>query len=360
MHRKTAAIIDANAILANYDFACRLVSKSKNIAVVKSNAYGHGLVPVAKILEAVVPALAVAILDEAIELRVAGIQKPILVLEGVNSSDGIKEAVEQRLTLMTHSDEQVALLCESGGGASPEIWLKVDTGMHRLGIAPDNVRSIVLRLREQGITPGAVCTHLSRGDETGSDETLRQMEIFHDCTAGLELPLSIANSSAILGWPGSHSDWNRPGYMLYGNNPLDVENEHTRKLIPAMSLRAPVIAIRDIGAGESVGYGGNWRAAMPSRIGTLAIGYGDGYPRLVPNGTATFINGHPAPVVGRVSMDLTTVDLTEHPGASVGDMAELWGNQVAVNEIAAACGSIGYELLTGVSQRVPREYDGWS
>lgn len=360
MHRKTVAMIDTSAILANYDLACRLAPKSKNVAVVKSNAYGHGLVPVAKILEPAVPALAVAILDEALELRAAGIKKPILVLEGATSSEGIEEAVEQRLTLMIHSQEQVSQLCEVKGRRCPEIWIKVDTGMHRLGIAPGDVRRIIKRLREQEISPSAVCTHLARGDETSCDETLRQVDVFLECTDGLNLPTSIANSSGVLGWPESHADWNRPGYMLYGNTPLDVDKPHVEKLVPAMSLRAPLVAIRDVGAGESVGYGANWTAAVPSRIGTLAIGYGDGYPRHVPNGTATYINGHPAPVAGRVSMDLTTVDLTGHPDASVGDMAELWGNQVSVNEVAAACGSIGYELLTGVSQRVPRECDGWN
>jgi alanine racemase len=258
------------------------------------------------------------------------------------------------LTLVVHSLDQVAGLLKSG--VSVPVWLKVDTGMHRLGLAPGDFAETRQRLAAGGIEVQVVCTHLACADELQGDVTRQQLEIFAALTANLDIPRSISNSAAILAWPDSHADWNRPGYMLYGSSPFAVEVEAARALQPAMTLRSEIIALRAVLKGESVGYGARWTAERPSIIGTVAIGYADGYPRHARNGTPTLVNGKPAPLVGTVSMDAITVDLTEHDSAAVGDSVELWGPGIAVNDVAAAAGTIGYQLLSGVSSRVRRTY----
>jgi alanine racemase len=199
-----------------------------------------------------------------------------------------------------------------------------------------------------------VCTHLACADDADNDFTSMQLDVFRSAATALGLPVSIANSAGILAWPDSHADWNRPGYMLYGNSPMRKRIDAAKDLTPAMTLRSELIAIREIGAGESVGYGGRWAASRPSRIGTVAIGYADGYPRHAPDGTPTFVDGCIAPLVGTVSMDMITIDLTGIDQAEVGAGVELWGSNVSVDDVASMSNTIGYELLTHVSARVPR------
>ena len=193
-------------------------------------------------------------------------------------------------------------------------------------------------------------------DEPDNDFTREQLDTFRECTIGCELPLSIANSAGILAWPESHADWNRPGIMLFGTSPFASDIEATRDLQPAMTFASEIIAIREVATGESVGYGRRWTAERPSVIATIAAGYADGYPRHAQNGTPVLVCDQVAPLVGAVSMDMITVDLTDHPGASIGDPVELWGRSVLVNDVAAHAGAIGYQLLTGVTPRVPRIY----
>ena len=352
MQRKTAAHIDLGAIRANYAYACTLVPEGKILPVIKADAYGHGLVPVAKTLQDAVPAFAVATVEEAVELREAGIGIDLLVLEGATTRAATERAGSHGLVLMVHAESQVDMLPNSGASA----WVKVDTGMHRLGIDPAMLGDVVGRLQAGGVEVRAICTHLACADELDNNVTREQMTTFHECTAGLGLPLSIANSAGILAWPESHADWNRPGIMLYGTSPFATDVEATRDLRPAMTFASEIIAIRDLAAGESVGYGRCWTADRPSVIATIAAGYADGYPRHAQNGTPVLVRDHVAPLVGAVSMDMITVDLTDHPGASIGDPVELWGRSVLVNDVAAHAATIGYQLLTGVTPRVPRIY----
>ncbi len=358
MHRRTQARIDLDAVRANFRLAARLAPRSQNIAVIKGNAYGHGMLAVADALDDLAPAYAVAILEEAVELREHGVSKPLLVLEGVHSGPALAEAIAQDLTLMLHSHDQLHLLLEAKRGTLPALWLKVDTGMHRLGLVPDALEPALDALRAaDGLrVPPVVCTHLASADAPENRETQAQLEVFDAVTRNLGLPLSIANSAAILAWPESYADWNRPGYMLFGDSPLTEAVATASELRPAMHFEAELVAVREVAAGETVGYGGRWRAERPSTIGTVAAGYADGYPRHAPDGTPTRVGGEIAPLAGIVSMDMITVDLTDVPHAKPGDLVTLWGEGLPIATVAEHVGSTGYELLTRVSQRVPREY----
>jgi len=359
MHRRTRARIDLNAVRANFRLAARLAPQSQNIAVVKGEAYGHGMLAVADTLDDLAPAYAVAIIEEAIELRDHGVSKPLLVLEGVYGADALTEAATRDLTLMLHAPEQLALLLEAKLETPPALWLKVDTGMHRLGLAPDALAPTLeaLRAADRLVMPPVVCTHLASADALDDPHTRQQLDVFAELTRDLDLPLSIANSAGILAWPGSHADWNRPGYMLFGDSPMQEDVAAASELVPAMHFEAELIAVREVAPGETVGYGGRWRAERPSRIGTVAVGYADGYPRHAPDGTPTCVGGHIAPLAGIVSMDMITVDLTDVPQAQPGDLVTLWGEGLPIGAVARHVGGTGYELLTRVSQRVPREYN---
>lgn len=356
MHRKTEALIDLEAIRNNYALACRLAPESKAIAVIKADAYGHGAVDVAHALRGIAPAFAVAIIDEAIELREAGIDEPLLVMEGVNSIIALECAAEQKFAVVVHNAKQIEDLERARLPAPISVWPKVDTGMHRLGLAPDSLADAVSRLRTSDNCEDSivVCTHLASGDLPGSTFTQHQLEIFDACVADMDVLQSISNSGGILACPASHRDWTRPGYMLYGNTPFSEDVASASELLPAMTLQSEIIAIREVAASESVGYGGRWTANSTATIATVAIGYADGYPRHAPDGTPTIINGCTAPLAGAVSMDMITVDVTGIEGVRLGDTVTLWGEGLSVNTIASAAGTIGYELLTGVTSRVPR------
>ncbi len=347
MYRRTAARIDLEAIRANYALACELTGSRQCMAVIKADAYGHGMLQVARALHDAA-AFAVATVDEACQLRDAGIRQDVLVLEGASSPAAAAESRAADFILMVNGEEQVEL------SRGARVWLKIDTGMHRLGIRPGRFEPVRDRLGEVGARVLAVCTHLACADDLDNEATARQLQCFAETTAGCGLPLSIANSAGILAWPGSHADWNRPGVMLYGASPFASDVANAGRLQPAMTFSSEIIALRDIGAGESVGYGARWTATRASRIATIAAGYADGYPRHAPDGTPTWIKGRVAPVAGTVSMDMITVDVTDLPDVVVGDDVELWGRRVPVNEVAARAGTIGYDLLTGVSARVPR------
>ena len=354
--RGTRAVIDLAAIRDNYRYACELAPGSRTMPVIKANAYGHGMLEVAKTLAPLAPALAVAILEEAVALRDAGLDVSVLVLEGPRDAAGFAEARARDLTVMLHEPGQLAALERSGGPV--KAWVKLDTGMHRLGFAAAELGTVLDDLERGGFlaaTP-VVCTHLACADEPGNAHTQAQLRGFAEATRGLELPGSIGNSAAILAWPESHADWNRAGYMLYGDSPLRVEHPAAARLKPAMRFEAELIALREIAAGESVGYGARWTAERPAVIGTVAAGYGDGYPRHAPNGTPVLVNGRIAPLVGTVSMDMITLDVSDHDGLAVGDTVELWGEELPLRRVAEAVGTIGYELVTRVAERVPRVY----
>ena len=355
MQRKTAAYIDREAIQCNFSVARSLAPDAKAVAIIKADAYGHGILQVAEALQDLAPMFGVATIDEALVLREGGIGNAILVLEGVTTSDACETAGAHDLVLMVHASEQVEMI--TGVGAPASAWIKVDTGMHRLGINSADLAETLNKLREGGVDVQAICTHLSSAEETDKVVTREQLLEFGQCTAGIDLPLSIANSAAIIAWPDSRADWVRPGIMIFGVSPFPGDAHAVQSLQPAMTLSSEIIAIRQIPAGDSVGYGARWTADRKSVIATVAVGYADGYPRHAPNGTPVFVGGEVVPLVGCVSMDMITVDVTDHSGVSVGDLVELWGSNLLVNEVAECAGTIGYELLTGVTSRVPRIYD---
>lgn len=355
MFRKTVAHIDLHAIRENFLLATTLAPKSKTIAVVKANAYGHGMLPVVEALREHAPAFALATIDEALELRAAGITQPLLVMEGVNDTKSLREAAANNLSLVVHCEEQLRQIIDLRLADTVPLWLKIDTGMHRLGLAPERLRPVLDRLGD-GRQNLVVCTHLACADDMASATTQEQLDRFAACVTGIDLPISISNSAGILAWPASHGDWNRPGYMLYGASPMLTDIASASGLRAAMSLRSEIIALAEVAVGESVGYGARWTASRPSLIGTVAIGYADGYPRHAADGTPTLVNGQIAPLIGTVSMDMLTIDLTGQPSVAVGDAVELWGQGVCVNDVAKRSETIGYELMTGVSERVPRHY----
>jgi alanine racemase len=353
--RPTSATVRLGAIVDNYRLADRLAPGSQSIAVIKANAYGHGLLKVAQALEPEVPAFAVAFIDEAIQLRDAGIRKPILVLQGATRAGDITEAAANDFWLLLHNQQQIQWLLSSNSSRPVKVWLKLDTGMHRLGLAPEALDKVCADLAlspnvQQGLV---LCTHLACADDKTNPMTSEQVSKIQFSSRNHNLSMSIANSAGILCWPETHAEWNRPGYMLYGNSPMVSFDGDSFGLSPAMTMNSQVIAIRDVKAGQGVGYGGDWMAKKHSKIGTIAIGYGDGYPRHAPNGTPLLVNGQRVPLAGRVSMDAITVDLTGLENVDVGDPVELWGQGLSVNEVASVAGTIGYEILSGLTGRVP-------
>lgn len=353
--RPTTAHIRLDAIVNNYRLACRYAPASRSMAVIKANAYGHGLVEVARALAPEAPALAVAFFDEAVQLRDAGIKEPVLVLQGPTSAADITEAVARDFWLLLHHQQQVDWVRTSNCSAPVKVWLKLETGMHRLGFTPGALDQVCTDLlSSSNVQKGMVlCTQPACADDLASPMTQQQLDIMQHCARKYHLGISIANSAAIMNWPETHAEWNRPGYMLYGNSPMGTFGDGPSELQPAMTMQSEIITIKKLVAGEGAGYGLDWVAVEDTVTGTVAIGYGDGYPRHAPSGTPVLVNGERASLVGRVSMDLISVDLTRLENVAVGDPVELWGQGLSVNEVAAVSGTIGYELLAGLTGRVP-------
>ncbi len=358
MARPAKAIVNLEAVRHNYRLAASLCAPGLALAVVKANAYGHGAVAVAKTLEPLAPALGVACIEEAQELRAAGIVAPILLLEGIFTADEVAIAADQQFWLMLENDQQLSAVENAELIQPVKVWLKVDTGMHRLGLQVEQLKNSYARMQacQHVDSDIVIATHFACGDELDNDCSARQIACLKQAAEGLNAPLSLANSPGILGWPDARAEWNRPGFMLYGNTPFDVPQEQAEKLKPVMTLQSAVISVRDITAGESVGYAAKWTASRPSKIATIAMGYGDGYPRHAPNGTPVLVNGQRVPLVGRVSMDMITVDVTDLGSVAIGDEVILWGEELTANEIAAHAGTIGYEVLTRMPMRTPRIY----
>ncbi len=357
MARPTRALINRDALRHNYATAQRLSGKGNAIPIVKANAYGHGAIMVAQTLAPLAPALGVACIEEAVELREAGIDKPILLLEGFFSAEEVELAAAQNFWTMLQSEEQVAAV-ESASIPHPLIcWLKIDTGMHRLGFQPQQAAELYSRLQAHPNIANDIvlATHFASADDLDSDFTPQQIALFRECTRGIDAPCSLANSPGLLGWPEARAEWNRPGFMLYGHSPFSVDHAETEALQAVMTFRSEVMAVREIAVGESVGYANTWSAEKPSRIATVPVGYGDGYPRHAANSTPVLINSQRARLVGRVSMDMITVDVTDLGPVSIGDEVILWGEDLSANEVAIHADTIGYEIMTRMHNRVPRE-----
>ena len=357
MSRPAQAIINLAALRQNYQLACALSGQGQVLPIVKANAYGHGAIAVAQALEPVSPAFGVACIEEALELRSAGIGKPILLLEGVFSDDEIETAASEQFWLMVCNEHQTSRLVASHPSHPLKVWFKIDTGMHRLGIAPGQAGELYTMLRQSdNVEEIILASHFACADELENPLTKEQMALFRSVTAGIEAPCSLANSAGILGWEESRAEWNRPGFMLYGGNPFMHSHPEGDKLIPVMTLKTTIISICDLSPGEPVGYGSIWTAERPSRIATAAIGYGDGYPRNAPSGTPVLVNGRRAYLAGRVSMDMITIDVTDLPDTNIGDEVILWGEDLTLNEVARHADTIGYELVTRMPLRTPRLY----
>lgn len=360
MTRIIRAVIDTAALQHNLR-RMREVSGARVMAVVKANAYGHGLVQAAIALREA-DAFAVARLDEAMQLRAAGIRQPIVVLEGVFSPLELKNAAETNIELVVHEPEQLRLLELSANKHTFALWLKIDTGMNRLGFRPESFPEVWRRLDALRVAPRIrrIMTHLARADEPAEPMTREQLAKFTLLTKsldekGLRLETSIGNSAGTLLWPEGRGDWVRPGLALYGVSPLPGKLGIDFGLKPVMTLDAAVIAVRQVRRGETVGYGGAWRADRDSIIAIIAAGYGDGLTRQLPSGTPIMIDGHAAKLAGRVSMDMIAADVTELTNVAVGSRAQLWGPLLPVETIAKFAGTIPYEIVCGVSQRVPLE-----
>jgi alanine racemase len=354
--RLIRARVDGGALRSNLQVVRSCAPGCRIMAVVKANAYGHGLVATALAL-ADADAFAVARLEEAVALRAAGLRRRIVLLEGVLDAEQLRQAAELELDLVVHQELQLALLEQYGQQRRLRLWLKVDTGMNRLGFRPERFRAAWERIMQCTPPPLElrVLTHLAGADEEDGRSTTAQLARLEPLMAGIAAELSIANSAAILAYPHTHAQWVRPGLALYGISPFGGRCGAQFGLRPAMTLESTVIALREVLAGERVGYGGVWQAARTSRVAIIAAGYGDGLLRSLASGAPVLIGRQRAPLVGRVSMDMIAADVTELPGTAVGDRVELWGAGLPVEELAAAAGTIPYELVCAVSQRVPIE-----
>jgi alanine racemase len=346
------AVIDSAALRSNLQTLRALAPRSRIAAVIKANAYGHGLVSAARAL-AEADSFAVARIEEAIALREAGIAQPILLLEGVVTRETLAEAAQYDFDLMVHDTLQIELLESLASAHRFVLWLKIDTGMNRLGFRAAEFPAALARVRALRIGAREIrlVTHLSRADERSDPATGEQLARFKALTQHLALPTSIANSAGILAWPDARTDWLRPGLALYGVSPFANESAASLGLTPVMSFETTVIATRRVARGESVGYGGSWRAGRDTSVAILAGGYGDGLPRSLRNGTPVLVNQERAALVGRVSMDMLAVDVGERTDVHVGTPCVLWGPGLPVEEVAACAGTISYELLCGISSR---------
>lgn len=350
------ATIDAAALRNNLAVVRRLAPRSRVVAAIKANAYGHGLVPVARAL-ANADALGVARIEEALRLREAGIDQSVLLLEGVFCAAQLALAAQHRFEIVVHTPEQLAMLQQYSGAHRFIVWLKLDTGMNRLGFELDEFAAAHAALaRCSCVQQLRLMTHLASSEHPNDATTMQQLDRFRAVADSFSLERSIANSAALIAWPDARVEWVRPGLMLYGISPFAHSTAEALGLRPAMTLSTQLIAVRYVEAGEGVGYNAIWRAPRRSRIGVAAIGYGDGYPRSIRTGAPVLVNGREAPVAGRVSMDMMTIDLTDLPGAKVGDEVTLWGVGLPVERIAAAADSIGYELVCRISGRVAVEW----
>jgi alanine racemase len=351
MTRPARAHISLPALQHNYDVA-RQMHGGKTLAVIKANAYGHGALRCARALEDRADGFAVAFLDEARVLREAGITAPILMLEGVFDTAELEVAAQMNLWIVVHQLSQLQMIEQSHASLRlGKVWLKLDSGMHRAGLALQDVEGAFARLKAfPQVADVVLMTHFARADEPGHPLTRGQMEAFHTATQGLKVETSLCNSAGLLAWPDAHGDWARPGIMLYGTNPLTDSGMAVPDLRPVMTLSSQVFEERWLSTGESLGYGGRFTAQRPTRVGLVAIGYADGYPRAAGNGTPVAIDGQAGQIIGRVSMDMLTVDLTDLPGTGVGSEVELWGTRVSVDRVARHAGTIAYELLCNVKR----------
>jgi alanine racemase len=348
----TYAEINLNAIRRNLLKVREIAPTSKVMAVIKANAYGHGLTRIANALDNA-DAFAVARVGEGLCLRQAGFGQRIVILQGFGDSEELRDAIDYELEPVVHCHHQLDLLESLQGQSVLPVWLKIDTGMNRLGFRGNEVDAVHRRLDSLSKIRGPIhfITHLASADDKSSDFTQQQIRLFNDAVANYEGERSIGNSAGILAWPAAISDWVRPGIMLYGISPFPDSTGLELGLEPVMSLHSRLIAVKPVEKGETVGYGNTWKCSKGTIIGIAAIGYGDGYPRHT-KGAPVLVNGMRVPLIGRVSMDMIMVDLASQPDAKPGDKVTLWGKGLPVEEIAHFAETIPYTLVCGLTQRV--------
>jgi alanine racemase len=351
MARPLYAQINLAAMRENLARVRAMAPGAQVLAVVKANAYGHGLARVLPALDAA-DGLALVELDAAISLREQHFMRRILLLEGFFAERELDQVAQRRLAIVVHDIEQVRMLEAAALSRPLEVFVKVNTGMNRLGFRPPDVAGICARLAETpAVAALRLMTHFARADEEdGLAEPLAQ---FESACRGLPYPRSVANSAGIIRFSEAGGEFVRPGIMLYGATPLPYDTAEMLGLRPVMTLRSEIIAVQDLKANESVGYGAQYTASRPHRLGVVACGYADGYPRHAPNGTPVRVLGTKVRLAGRVSMDMITVDLTDVPEARVGSPVVLWGEGMPVDDVATAAATVGYELLCAVAPRVP-------
>jgi len=353
--RGLQARIDQTALLHNLQRVREIAHGQKIIAMIKANAYGHGLVAVAKILQNA-DAFGVASLEEAIELRQAGIKNRIICMEGFISEFGLKQTISWQLDTVIHHKFQLELLEKKAPG-KVKSWIKINTGMNRLGFTRDGFLQNFSRLIKCCDIAG-IMTHFSDANILNTTKTKQQIATFSDITVNLNkhYPCSLANSAGILAWPESHGDWVRPGLMLYGVSPFFNSNGDAFNLKPAMHLVAKIIAINLIRKNETIGYASRFVCPEDMAVGVISIGYADGYPSIVPDGTPVLVHQRKSNIIGKISMDMATIDLRGHTNVKIGDEVTLWGNGLPIEKIARKIGIIPYELLTSLSTRATRVY----
>ncbi len=350
MTRPLQARIHLSALKNNLDVVRRHAPKSKVMAVIKANAYGHGLLRVARALESA-DAFAILELDKAIQLREAGFKQTIIMLEGFFNAAELPLFAEHGLTTVIHHAEQIDMLANTKLPTRLDVHLKINTGMNRLGFAPQHYQAAIDKLTHlNNVGKITLMTHFACADEATGIAT--QLQAFRSLVGHTALPRSLANSAAILRFPESHADWVRPGIMLFGSSPFEDKGADEFGLQPAMTLESEIISVQHLKPGDSIGYGATFKATQEKWIGTVACGYADGYPRHAPTGTPVLVNGKLTRLLGRVSMDMLAVDLTGIADAGVGSKVVLWGQGLPVDVVAGAAGTISYELLCAVAGRV--------
>ncbi len=347
------AEISGNALQSNLNRLRELAPQSKVMAVVKANGYGHGLLNIANCLTSA-DGFGLARLEEALELRTGGVTAKLLLLEGFFREHDLNLLVEHNIDTVVHHEFQLDMLEATQLDKPVTVWVKVDSGMHRLGFNQQQFKAVYDRLLAcpQVAKPINLMTHFACADEPSNQATKQQAECFNQLTQGLLGERTLANSAATLYWPETQADWIRPGIALYGISPVMGDLGRNHGLTPVMKLVSQLIAVREHKAGEPVGYGCYWHAHKDTKLGVVAMGYGDGYPRNATEGTPVWINGRLVPIVGRVSMDMLTVDLGADAIDAVGDDVILWGEELPVEEVAEHIGTIAYELVTKLTPRV--------
>ncbi len=358
MENRTVAEIDLNALRHNFMQMKQKVGDTKVMSMVKADAYGHGLLPVVSALKNLTDAFGVHSFETAMTIRAHHPSVHIILLSGVLDLSAAKAAQSHHFDLVLHNFAQVRMLEDLPSHTPVRVWVKINTGMHRLGFPVEQVSRVYeqLQLLEQVKQPYYWMTHFSESSNIASQETNKQLARFTAAVGCYPGEKSAANSAAILAWPNSYYEWVRPGKMLYGGSPLDHQSAQEQQLLPVMTLKSRVIAFQHVKKGDCLGYDRTWMCERDSDIAIISIGYGDGYPRSAAFGTPVLIQGKRYPVVGRVCMDLIHVDITGSDVIALGDEVILWGKGLPVDEVARYAGTVSYELCCHVSARVRRDY----